>query len=241
MYFQGLVYPALQTLIAKWAPPSEKGKFVSCLMGNTLGTCLTWPLVGSATMAWGWAWGFHMISLQHVVFCLIFFFVASDSPYKSKFVTEEELKYISEAQGKSVSKKSVSIRNWNETNYFFNINCNFNRKRHFCVNILFLKRPPLMCLHFVIILLRFFIIIAGIFSSSSIIFKCLIHCSNIYIELVFNLGPKKNSSFPGFQRPIKVTISSTNMILYVTWRSAENGVVHIQVISFNSKNSSYTL
>lgn len=104
---QGLVYPALQTLIAKWAPPAEKGKFVSCLMGNTLGTCVTWPLVGVVTMSWGWDWGFHVVSLQHVVYCLIFFIVASDSPEKSRYVTESELNFITEAQGSSVSKSKV--------------------------------------------------------------------------------------------------------------------------------------
>lgn len=99
----------MQTLIAKWAPPAEKGKFVSCLMGNTLGTMLTWPLVGAVTMSWGWDWGFHVISLQHIVYCIVFFIIASDNPEKSKFVNERELQYITEAQGSQVSKKKVRI------------------------------------------------------------------------------------------------------------------------------------
>lgn len=80
-------------------------------MGNTLGTCATWPIVGAVTMGFGWDWGFHVIGLQHIIFCLIFFFVASDTPDKSKFVNEEERKYIAEAQGSSVSKKKVGLKN----------------------------------------------------------------------------------------------------------------------------------
>lgn len=96
-------------MIAKWAPPAEKGKFVSCLMGNTLGTCLTWPIVGAVTMASSWSWGFHVITAQHVVYCLIFYLVASDSPDKSKLVKEAEMNYITEAQGSQLTKKKVKL------------------------------------------------------------------------------------------------------------------------------------
>ncbi|CAH1110025.1 unnamed protein product [Psylliodes chrysocephalus] len=103
--FGGFVYPAVQVLIAKWAPPAEKGKFVAGLMGNTLATCITWPLVGGVTSSVGWDWGFYAISIQCFVFCIIFWFVAADSPDDHKFITQEEVSYIKEAQGGSVTKK----------------------------------------------------------------------------------------------------------------------------------------
>ncbi|CAG9857293.1 unnamed protein product [Phyllotreta striolata] len=103
--FGGFVYPAVQVLIAKWAPPAEKGKFVAGLMGNTLATCVTWPLIGGVTSSYGWAWGFYSISIQCIVFCLIFWFVAADSPDDHKFISPEEVAYIKEAQGSSVTKK----------------------------------------------------------------------------------------------------------------------------------------
>lgn len=79
-------------------------------MGNTLGTCLTWPIVGTVTMAWGWNWGFHVIGIQHIIYLVVFFVIASDSPDKSKFLTEKELNYITEAQGSQLSKKKVTIQ-----------------------------------------------------------------------------------------------------------------------------------
>ncbi|CAH1116345.1 unnamed protein product [Phaedon cochleariae] len=103
----GPVYPAVQVLIAKWAPPAEKGKFVAGMMGNTLSTCITFPLVGAVTAAWGWDWGFHVLSIQILVFCVIFFFVASDTPDSHKFISQEEKDFIREAQGASVSKKKM--------------------------------------------------------------------------------------------------------------------------------------
>ncbi|CAG9767274.1 unnamed protein product [Ceutorhynchus assimilis] len=100
----GPIYPALQCLIARWAPPAEKGKFVSGLMGNTLGTCLTWILVGMVTAAAGWDWGFHFLTIQIGVFCLVFWFVVADSPDQHKWISEEEKMYIKESQAKSITK-----------------------------------------------------------------------------------------------------------------------------------------
>uniref|UniRef100_A0A6P7GTU9 Sialin-like n=1 Tax=Diabrotica virgifera virgifera TaxID=50390 RepID=A0A6P7GTU9_DIAVI len=105
----GLVYPALQVLIAKWAPPAEKGRFVAGLMGNTLATCVTWPLVGWVITKWGWNWGFHVITVQLVVFCVVFYFVCADSPEDHKFISEEEVAFIKEAQGATVTKKKDQL------------------------------------------------------------------------------------------------------------------------------------
>lgn len=98
----------MQCLIARWAPPAEKGKFVSALMGNTLGTCLTFILVGAITAAAGWDWGFHFLTMQIAAFCIIFWIVAADSPDQHKWITEEERNYIKESQSKTISKGKVS-------------------------------------------------------------------------------------------------------------------------------------
>lgn len=108
----GTIYPALQCLIARWAPPAEKGKFVSALMGNTLGTCLTWVLVGMITAALGWDWGFHFLTVQIGVYCLVFWFVVADSPDQHKWITEEEKDFIKKSQAKTVSKAKVVPPYW---------------------------------------------------------------------------------------------------------------------------------
>lgn len=88
----GPIYPALQVLIARWSPPSEKGKFVGALMGNTLGTCVTWPYVGAITQAYGWDWGFHGVTFQIIIFLVVYGLVASDSPSSHRWISEEEKK-----------------------------------------------------------------------------------------------------------------------------------------------------
>uniref|UniRef100_A0AAR5PCW6 Major facilitator superfamily (MFS) profile domain-containing protein n=1 Tax=Dendroctonus ponderosae TaxID=77166 RepID=A0AAR5PCW6_DENPD len=100
----GLVYPALQCLIGRWAPPQERTKFVACLMGNTLGTCLTWVIGGVVTRYYKWPWGFHVMSLQNIAFCVIFGLLTFDSPEQHKWITDEELEFIKKSQEGKVSK-----------------------------------------------------------------------------------------------------------------------------------------
>lgn len=78
-------------------------------MGNTLGTCLTWILVGMFTAALGWDWGFHFLTIQIAVFCLIFWFIVSDSPDQHRWISEEEKKFIKESQAKTITKGKVGI------------------------------------------------------------------------------------------------------------------------------------
>ncbi|KAL1487892.1 hypothetical protein ABEB36_015277 [Hypothenemus hampei] len=100
----GLIYPALQCLIGRWAPPQERTKFVACLMGNTLGTCLTWIIGGVVIRYYKWPWSFHVMSIQIIVFCLVFGVLAYDSPELHKWITDEELNYIKQSQEGKVSK-----------------------------------------------------------------------------------------------------------------------------------------
>ncbi|CAH0564466.1 unnamed protein product [Brassicogethes aeneus] len=90
----GLVYPALQITISRWSPPNEKGKFLSCMMGNTLGTAMIFPLVGGISQALNWAWGFWLTGILVSVYLLGVIFILSDSPSKSKLIPEEEREYL---------------------------------------------------------------------------------------------------------------------------------------------------
>lgn len=105
--FKGIVYPSLQCLISNWAPPAEKGRFVAALMGNTLGTALTFPLVGEIATRWGWKWSFHFTTFMVLVYCVIFWFVGSNDPKSHKWISEEEKEFITKAQQSTVVTAST--------------------------------------------------------------------------------------------------------------------------------------
>ncbi|XP_050308507.1 sialin-like isoform X2 [Anthonomus grandis grandis] len=100
----GLVYPALQTLIGRWAVPQERTVFVACLMGNTLGTSMTWVIGGIVTRAYKWPWGFHIFSLQIVIFLVVFYLCSGDRPDEHRFIGEQEVNFIKECQAGTVKK-----------------------------------------------------------------------------------------------------------------------------------------
>lgn len=58
--FQGFLFPALHALVAHWAPPAEKGKFVSALLGGAIGTVVTWSLTGPLIENFGWDYAFYV-------------------------------------------------------------------------------------------------------------------------------------------------------------------------------------
>lgn len=103
-----MAYPACNVLIARWAPPIEKGKFVGTLMGNALGTVVTMPLVGVMTDVFGWEWGFYVLVIIMGIFCLIFAAMVTDYPITHRWISDDERMYIFESQQGHVTAKKVS-------------------------------------------------------------------------------------------------------------------------------------
>ncbi|KAL4708983.1 hypothetical protein ACJJTC_005844 [Scirpophaga incertulas] len=100
----GFIYPALHALVARWAPPAEKGKFVSAMMGGTLGTVLTWSLTGPLMEKFGWASAFYVPAAITIVWCFFWWYLVADTPNDHPRISDEERKYILEALGDKVKK-----------------------------------------------------------------------------------------------------------------------------------------
>ncbi|XP_026321197.1 uncharacterized transporter slc-17.2-like isoform X3 [Hyposmocoma kahamanoa] len=100
----GFIYPSLHVLVARWAPPAEKGKFVSAMMGGTLGTVVTWSLTGPLMDKFGWASAFHVPGVLTLIWCGFWWYLVADTPEDHPRITEAEKKYILEALGDNVKK-----------------------------------------------------------------------------------------------------------------------------------------
>ncbi|KAL3273976.1 hypothetical protein HHI36_015396 [Cryptolaemus montrouzieri] len=94
----GCQYPALQCLIAAWAPPNEKGSFVACLMGNVLGSVITQAAVGSLVAKLGWYWGFFFTGFMTALFLVGWVILVADNPTKSWLCSTKEADFILEQQ-----------------------------------------------------------------------------------------------------------------------------------------------
>lgn len=81
---------------------------MAALMGNTLATCLTWPLLGAVIEGVGWVWAFVVPGAISITWSLIWIFTVADSPAEHKWITMEEQKYINDSLVCEVKRVKVS-------------------------------------------------------------------------------------------------------------------------------------
>lgn len=112
LFPQGPLYPALQNLISKWVPPTEKGKFVSATMGGTFGTVITWPLIGMVIQSIGWVYGFYVPALLSALAAIFWWYIVTDTPQEHPRIKEAERKLIEDSFQGKVSSKKESTPYW---------------------------------------------------------------------------------------------------------------------------------
>ncbi|XP_073961716.1 sialin-like isoform X1 [Choristoneura fumiferana] len=100
----GFIYPSLHALVARWAPPTEKGKFISAMMGGTLGTVVTWSVTGPLVEKFGWASAFYVPGALALIWCALWWYLVADTPADHPRISDTERKYISDALGDKVQK-----------------------------------------------------------------------------------------------------------------------------------------
>lgn len=105
-----MVYPAAQSLISRWAPPAEKGKFSAALMGNTLGTVVTWPLLGVIIENMGWIWAFFTPGAIAILWAIIWWFTVADSPQEHWWISDEEKNYIINSLNTGLQRVKVILK-----------------------------------------------------------------------------------------------------------------------------------
>ncbi|XP_060804897.1 putative inorganic phosphate cotransporter [Amyelois transitella] len=106
----GVLFPALHALVAHWAPPVEKGKFVSALLGGAIGTVVTWSLTGPLIENFGWDYAFYVPGTIAVFWCFLWWVLVYDSPVQHPRITESEKKYILDAIGDKVHQSSKDTK-----------------------------------------------------------------------------------------------------------------------------------
>jgi ACS family sodium-dependent inorganic phosphate cotransporter len=117
----GVIYPCLHCLVSRWAPPEEKGKFIGALLGGTLGTMVTWPLLGFIIESLGWSWSFFINGGIVLVWCVFWILLVADSPEAHSTISEEEKLYITKSLGDTITRTKglppykdifLSVRFW---------------------------------------------------------------------------------------------------------------------------------
>ncbi|KAI4477723.1 hypothetical protein M0804_012551 [Polistes exclamans] len=97
----GVTFPAMHVMIAKWAPPNERSVLASIVYaGTALGTVISILLSGILAANLGWVWIFYIEGALCLIWCTAWWLIIQDSPEEqTKFITEEEKNYIMESLG----------------------------------------------------------------------------------------------------------------------------------------------
>jgi MFS family permease len=117
--------------VSRWAPPEEKGKFIGALLGGTLGTMVTWPLLGFIIESLGWSWSFFINGGIVLVWCVFWILLVADSPEAHSTISEEEKLYITKSLGDTIKRTKVPTRAKKEPNNQLQIAGTPPVQRHF--------------------------------------------------------------------------------------------------------------
>jgi len=90
----GAVTPSIQEIIRKWAPPDERGFFLSLLQFTGIGVVLDWSMSGHIIEQYGWNYAFYVVAVIFGIFTVLWFVIVYDSPREHPRITVLEKEYI---------------------------------------------------------------------------------------------------------------------------------------------------
>ncbi|XP_023326905.1 putative inorganic phosphate cotransporter [Eurytemora carolleeae] len=107
---EGVTFPAMLAMLAKWATPAERSRFVSyAYAGSSFGTVVSLPISGLLCDYVGWESVFYVFGVLGVVWFVGWIFLAYDSPEVHPRISEQEKIYIMSSLVESEMSKPKSI------------------------------------------------------------------------------------------------------------------------------------
>ncbi|XP_014102801.2 putative inorganic phosphate cotransporter [Bactrocera oleae] len=98
-FCQGSIYPSTHTILARWAPPAERGILATlCFSGSQFGTIIILSISGTlAASKYGWPSIFYISGGCGIIWSFVWLLWGTDSPHQSKIITPKEQNYIESA------------------------------------------------------------------------------------------------------------------------------------------------
>lgn len=110
---EGVTYPAMHAMLARWIPPMERSKFAAYVYaGSNIGTVISLPISGwLCTLDYGGGWPlcFYLFGGLGVVWFIAWMFLVYDTPQKHPRVCPKEVEYITASIGPQDDKPAMSI------------------------------------------------------------------------------------------------------------------------------------
>ncbi|CAG7834263.1 unnamed protein product [Allacma fusca] len=111
--FDGFCSPAMHTILAKWAPPSERSKLGTFIYaGGQLGTAIVMVSSGymiESNFVGGWPAPFYVTGALGATWTIFWLVLASESPDKSSRTSVEEMIFIQKSIGTQPRKAKLAV------------------------------------------------------------------------------------------------------------------------------------
>lgn len=93
--FEGVTYPCIHAVWAKWAPPLERSKLATiAFSGSYAGTVFAMPVSAYLAKALGWPSIFYFFGALGLIWYALWTILVAESPEMDKKITKQELTYI---------------------------------------------------------------------------------------------------------------------------------------------------
>lgn len=114
-FASGLTWPSMYQIVPSWIPQAERSRFMSSFQGFSFGIGLTYPLCGFIIKNFGWRPVFYTTGTIGMLWCVMWYFLAYNTPHDHPRISPQELEYIEknvsseikEHQGMKIPWKSI--------------------------------------------------------------------------------------------------------------------------------------
>ncbi|XP_046615491.1 sialin [Neodiprion virginianus] len=93
--FEGVTYPCIHAIWAKWAPPLERSKLGTlAFSGSFIGTVVAMPVSGIMADRLGWASIFYSFGAFGIIWYIVWTIFVTDDPEDDPYISKAELRHI---------------------------------------------------------------------------------------------------------------------------------------------------
>ncbi|XP_069674254.1 vesicular glutamate transporter 2-like [Periplaneta americana] len=111
--FEGVTYPCIHGVWARWAPPLERSKLATlAFSGSYVGTVVSLPVSGILAEEIGWPSVFYVFGTIGIIWFIIWWIIVKSGPEEDPKISPQELKYIQESLGTSSSSQKDLVHPW---------------------------------------------------------------------------------------------------------------------------------
>ncbi|XP_034239075.1 vesicular glutamate transporter 1 [Thrips palmi] len=110
--FEGVTYPCIHAVWARWAPPAERSRLATiAFSGSYAGTVVSLPLCGVIAARLGWPAIFYIFGVLGLVWYAFWLYIVKENPADDPHISRGELRYLQKTLA-SVPDAKMASQPW---------------------------------------------------------------------------------------------------------------------------------